>query len=156
MEKINVKIKQLNNKDDRAKNSYIPIYATSGAAGADIYACLDQELVIKPGERVKVPTGIALELPDPSIVALVFARSGLASKQGLTLSNGVGVVDSDYRGEIMVLMVNIGQEDVMIQDGDRIAQMLFLNTYMAVFTEVEELGDTLRGEKGFGSTGIRS
>ncbi len=145
---IEVKIKRINKEQGQA-----PLYATSGAAGADLYACLDDEMSIKPGERVGIPTGIAIELPGSHVVALVFARSGLASQKGLALSNGVGVIDSDYRGEIKVLVVNLGQEDVKIQNGDRIAQMLFTNVFRAVFTGVEELEDTIRGEGGFGSTG---
>lgn len=145
---IEVKIKKVNKEQGQ-----VPLYATSGAAGADLYACLDNEMIIKPGERVGIPTGIAIELPGPHVVALVFARSGLASQKGLALSNGVGVIDSDYRGEIKVLVVNLGQEDVKIQNGDRIAQMLFTNVFRAAFAGVEELEDTTRGEGGFGSTG---
>jgi len=148
---INIKIKNINSTGDNPGK--IPLYATPGAAGADLFACLDQDLIIKPGERVGVPTGIAIELPDPGYVALIFARSGLASKKGLTLSNGVGVVDSDFRGEIRVLMVNLGQEDVVLQNGDRLAQIVFINVCKALFLETENLGDTFRGEGGFGSTG---
>ncbi len=147
---IQVKIKKVKKSN---KESKIPLYATPGAAGADLFACLDKDVIVKPGERAQVPTGVAIELPGPNLVALIFARSGLASKKGLALSNGVGVVDSDFRGEIMVLMVNLGQEDVLIQNGDRIAQMLFFDSYKASFTEVEGLEDSLRGEGGFGSTG---
>jgi dUTP pyrophosphatase len=131
----------------------VPQYATPGSAGADLYACLNEEMRIKPGQRTGIPTGIALELPGSQLVALVFARSGLASQKGLALSNGVGVIDSDFRGEVKVLVVNLGQEDIIIQNGDRIAQVLFINTYQAVFAEVEELNETSRGEGGFGSTG---
>lgn len=154
MDNIIVNIKKVNQETGSSETKgKLPIYATSGAAGADLMACLDQTMTIKPGERAAVPTGIAMELPNPNLVALVFARSGLASKKGLALSNGVGVVDSDYRGEIKVLMINHGQEDVVIQNGDRIAQMLLLEVSKAIFTEVDELGDTARGEGGFGSTG---
>ncbi len=150
MDAIKVKIKKMNQQDNNAR---IPMYATAGAAGADLFACLEKDMIIKPGERTAVPTGIAIELPNADIVALVFARSGLASKKGLALSNGVGVIDSDFRGEIKVLMINHGREDVVIQNGDRIAQMLFLDVYKALFVETGELGDTSRGEGGFGSTG---
>ena len=126
---IQVKIKKVKKSN---KESKIPLYATPGAAGADLFACLDKDVIVKPGERAQVPTGVAIELPG---------------------HNGVGVVDSDFRGEIMVLMVNLGQEDVLIQNGDRIAQMLFFDSYKASFTEVEGLEDSLRGEGGFGSTG---
>ncbi|MGI6449802.1 MAG: dUTP diphosphatase [Desulfitobacteriia bacterium] len=150
-EHIKIKVKRVNSAE--SKEIAVPRYATQGAAGADLYACLDQDLILKPGERAAIPTGIAIELPTSKLVALVFARSGLASHKGLTLSNGVGVIDSDYRGEIKVLMVNLGQENVIIQNGERIAQLIFINVYQALFIESEELGETLRGEGGFGSTG---
>lgn len=151
-ENIEVKVKKVGNINN--SEGIIPHYATAGAAGADLYACINQEMIIKPGERVRVPTGIAIELPSPNVVALVFARSGLADKKGLALSNGVGVIDSDYRGEIAVLMTNFGQEDVKIKHGERIAQMLFVEVAIASFVAVNELGDTARGSGGFGSTGL--
>lgn len=152
-ENITVRIKKVNNQVSDQNQNIVPKYATAGAAGADLYACLKQDLVIKPGDQVRIPTGIALEIPNANLVGLIFARSGLASKKGLTLSNGVGVIDSDYRGEIIVLMINLGQEDVAIQNGDRIAQMVFVNICKASFVKVDELGDTSRGDGGFGSTG---
>ena len=130
----------------------IPLYATPGAAGADLFACLEQDVIIKPGERAKIPTGVAMEIPD-NLVGLVFARSGLASNKGLTLCNGVGVIDSDYRGEIMVPVINLGSQNVIVQDGERIAQIVFINIFKASFKEVEYLDMTLRGDGGFGSTG---
>jgi len=150
-EKITVKLKKLNPQGENAGK--IPVYATPGAAGADLFASLSEDILLQPGERAAIPTGIAIELPGPEIVALVFARSGLAAKKGLALSNGVGVIDSDYRGEIKVLVTNLGQEEVIIQNGDRIAQILFINVQRALFAEVQELGDSLRGQGGFGSTG---
>jgi len=147
-----VKIRNTRSAAKDKKEIRIPIYATPGAAGADLFACLEHDLIIRPGDRAKIPTGIAMEIPD-NLVGLIFARSGLASKKGLTLSNGVGVIDSDYRGEIMVLVINQGHEDVIIQDKDRIAQIIFLNTFKASFIEVEDLDQTLRGDGGFGSTG---
>ncbi len=152
-EKITIKIKKVTSSDQCFGKT--PLYASTGAAGADLFACLENDLVVKPGERIGIPTGIAIELPGPEIVALVFARSGLASKRGLALSNGVGVVDSDYRGEIKVLVVNLGKEEVIIQNGERIAQMMFINVGQASFIEVQELDTTLRGEGGFGSTGYK-
>ncbi|NLI92176.1 MAG: dUTP diphosphatase [Peptococcaceae bacterium] len=146
---LEVQIKKVKPSGD----AKIPQYSTPGAAGADLHACLDNDMVIKPGERVAIPTGIALELPGAHVVGLVFARSGLASKKGLALSNGVGVIDSDFRGEVKVLAINLGREDIVIQNGDRIAQILFTNAFQAKFIEVLELEDTLRGEGGFGSTG---
>ncbi|NMA67907.1 MAG: dUTP diphosphatase [Desulfitobacterium sp.] len=150
MEKIKVKICQLR-KDKPFKP---PQYATSGAAGVDLRACLDDKLVVQPGEIVRVPTGFSIELPHAGIGAFIFARSGLASKHGLTLANGVGVIDSDYRGEIQVALINLGSIPYEIKDGERIAQMVFLPIYLAEFQRVEELKDTTRGAGGFGSTGI--
>ena len=103
--------------------------------------------------RAVIPTGIAVELPGPEYVALVFARSGLAVKNGLTLSNGVGVIDSDYRGEVHVALANHGQQPYVIQPGERVAQMAVVPVARAVLQEVDELGGTARGEGGFGSTG---
>ena len=100
-----------------------------------------------------MPTGLAIELPGPEFVALVFARSGLAVKKGITLSNAVGVVDSDYRGELRVGLVNLSGEDYLIQDGERIAQLAILPVAAAAFVEAETLGETQRGAGGFGSTG---
>ncbi|MHB1654574.1 MAG: dUTP diphosphatase [Desulfitobacteriaceae bacterium] len=136
------------------KQSALPVYATNGAAGVDLCASLDGETVIQPGQVAKVPTGLAMELPNPGIVALVCARSGLAAKHGISLANGVGVVDSDYRGEIQVLLINQGTEPFTIHAGDRIAQMLFIPILQAELEVVEELTDTQRGRGGFGSTGI--
>lgn len=147
---IEVKIKRVGNLKDR---DVIPYYATTGAAGADLYACIDQEVIVRSGERVRIPTGIAVELPSSNVVALAFARSGLADKKGLALSNGVGVIDYDFRGEVVVLMINLGREDVVIIPGERIAQMLFIEVSKASFVLVNELADTERGSGGFGSTG---
>lgn len=134
----------------------VPEYATQGAAGVDLHAVLEQELEILPGQIAKIPTGIAIELPQPDIVALIFARSGLASKNGLTLVNAVGVIDSDYRGEIQVAMINLSQRPFTLHSGDRIAQMVFMPVFLAQFQMVEELSQSERGEGGFGSTGIRN
>lgn len=146
---INVKIKKM------ASNSFaLPTYATTSSAGVDLYADLKEPMIINPGENVKIPTGLAIELPSQSIVALVFARSGLASRYGIGLTNGVGVIDSDYRGEIQVLVQNLGQDRVTINPGDRIAQMIFMPIFHALFEEVSELQETTRGVGGFGSTGM--
>jgi len=131
----------------------VPKYATAGAAGIDLCALLDKELVLKPGEIIKVPTGLAIELPGPNVVAIVCARSGLASRYGITLANAVGVIDSDYRGEIQIPLINLGSELYVIKNGERIAQMLFLPVYLADLVAVTELGATGRGTGGFGSTG---
>lgn len=146
-EPIIVKIKKL--------SSYaLPTYATAASAGVDLCADLKEPLIINPGENVKIPTGLAIELPSQSVVALVFARSGLASRYGLGLTNGVGVIDSDYRGEIQVLVQNLGHHLVTINPGDRIAQIVFMPVFQALFEEVSELQETPRGVGGFGSTGI--
>lgn len=130
-----------------------PVYATPGAAAADLCAVLDRPLTLEPMARAMVPTGVAIQLPGPEYVALVCARSGLAIKRGLTLSNGVGVVDSDYRGEMQVGLVNLGPEAYTIQPGERIAQLMILPVAQAAFLQAEALDETQRGEGGFGSTG---
>ena len=112
-----------------------------------------QPLTLEAGQRALVPTGLALELPGPEYVALVFARSGLAVRQGIALSNGVGVIDSDYRGEVKVGLINQGGEAYTIQPGERIAQLMIAPVVLARFLPSEELGSTDRGEGGFGSTG---
>jgi len=146
---ITVKIKRLGDN-----TLALPSYATAASAGVDLCANLREPLAVRPGENVKIPTGLAIELPSQQVVALVFARSGLASRSGIGLTNGVGVIDSDYRGEIQVLMQNLGSLPVTINPGDRIAQMLFMPVLQALFEEVAELQDTPRGTGGFGSTGI--
>jgi dUTP pyrophosphatase len=133
---------------------YVPTYATAGSAGMDLHACMKESLTIEPGGRERVPTGIAIGLPGPETVALVYARSGLAWRHGLGLPNGVGVIDSDYTGEVQVLLANFGNEPVTIQPGDRVAQMVFAPVYVAQLVQVEELAETSRGKGGFGSTGV--
>ena len=130
-----------------------PSYATEGSAGMDLRACIDEPLTIRPRERVKVPAGFAISLPGPEWVALIFARSGLGIKSGITLPNCVGVVDSDYRGEIIAALTNLSDEDYTIQPGDRVAQMVVMPVAQAQITVVNELDDTERGQGGFGSTG---
>lgn len=133
----------------------VPTYGTEYAAGADLYAVIDGELTIKPGETVMVGTGIACEIPV-GYVGLVYARSGLACKKGLAPANKVGVIDSDYRGEIKVALHNHnaeGTDGITIASGERIAQMVIAPYLQAQFEEAEELDDTVRGEGGFGSSG---
>lgn len=130
-----------------------PVYATAGSAAADLCAVLAQPLTLAPMGRAMVPTGVAVQLPGPEYVALVCARSGLAIKHGLTLSNGVGVIDSDYRGEIQVGLVNLSSEAYTIQPGERVAQLMLLPVAQAAFVQADALNDTGRGEGGFGSTG---
>ena len=169
MEPITVKYKVL---DSRAK---VPAYATSGSAAADLCAVLDEPLTVQPMQRVLVPTGLAIELPGAHAVALVYARSGLSIKHGLCMANGVGVVDSDYRGELMVPLYNrpsyivtrgeVGGDfvtkptaalditPVCISRGQRIAQILILPVQHPAIVQVQQLSDTQRGNGGFGSTG---
>ena len=147
METKTVKYKLL---DPRAK---APAYATAGAAAADLCALLDEPLTLDPMQRALVPTGLAIELPGPECVALVYARSGLSIKHGLTMANGVGVIDSDYRGELRVPMVNLGTEPYTIAPGERIAQLCIAPVWQAAFVQADALNDTDRGAGGFGSTG---
>lgn len=130
-----------------------PEYATAGAAAADLFAVLDAPLTVPPMGRALVPTGVAIQLPGPEYVALVCARSGLAVKHGLALSNGVGVIDSDYRGEIQVGLVNLGSETYTLQPGERLAQLMILPVAQAAFVQADTLDETDRGAGGFGSTG---
>lgn len=132
--------------------AYPPKYMTAGAAGADLFACLDSPLEIDPGATCPVPTGIALAIP-PGYGGFVFARSGLATRTGLAPANKVGVIDSDYRGEVIVYLHNHSNELRTVKPGERIAQMVFLSCPQAGFTLVDDLGDTERGDNGFGSTG---
>lgn len=130
-----------------------PSYATTGSAAADLYAATEEAVTLQPGQRAMIPTGIAIQLPDAGYVALVCARSGLAVKHGLALSNGVGVIDSDYRGEIQVGLINQSQTAYTIQPGERIAQLMIMPVVQAAFVQAESLDETERGSGGFGSTG---
>lgn len=136
--------------DPRAK---APAYATPGAAAADLCAVLDAPLTLAPLKRAMIPTGLAIELPGPDCVALLYARSGLAIKHGLTLPNCVGVIDSDYRGEIKVGLINQSTVPYTIQPGERIAQLCIAPVWQASFTPADALNETERGAGGFGSTG---
>ena len=144
MQKVKVKI--LN------KEAKIPMYQSSSAAGADLYAAESQDITIGAGQTVLVKTGIAMEIPE-GYVGLIFARSGLATKIGVAPANKVGVIDSDYRGEIMVALHNHSGNDAIISAGDRIAQIALVPYLTAQFEEAEELSSTERGAGGFGSTG---
>lgn len=143
---VNVNIKKLKNE------AIIPTYGTVSAAGADLYACMDAPVTINSGETKFIMTGIALEIPE-GYAGLIYARSGLACKQGLAPANKVGVVDADYRGEIMVALHNHSSEAKTVEPGERIAQLVITPFLAANFTEVDELDETVRGESGFGSTG---
>ena len=130
-----------------------PRFATPGSAAMDLCACLDEDVTLKAGARQVLPTGIAIALPSADYVALVYARSGLGVKHGVAPANCVGVIDSDYRGEIMVGLQNSGKEDYVIQPADRIAQLMVAPVIQAQVELVDELDETARGAGGFGSTG---
>ena len=133
-------------------NAKLPTYGTEFSAGADLYACLESAMTIAPGRSAFIPTGIALEVPV-GCAGLIYARSGMACKRGLAPANKVGVVDSDYRGEITVVLYNHGQEPQTVENGERIAQFVITPVLTPSFEEVEELSDTARNVGGFGSTG---
>ena len=144
MEPVRVKILRAGAK--------LPTYGTAEAAGADLYACLEESVTIGAGKTAFIPTGIALEVPK-QCAGLIYARSGLACKRGLAPANKVGVIDSDYRGEICVVLHNHGETDQIIENGDRIAQLVITPVLQPVYETAEELDDTSRGSGGFGSTG---
>lgn len=131
----------------------LPQFATPGSAAMDLRACLDGPVTLQAGARAVIPTGLAMALPSADYVALVFARSGLGIKKGVCLSNGVGVIDSDYRGEIAVGLVNLSGEDYTVQPGDRIAQLMVVPVVQPTVTLADELDETDRGSGGLGSTG---
>ncbi len=137
----------------KKENAIVPTRATKGSAGLDLCACIPQDIMLKSGQSVLVPTGLAIELPNKNMAAFIFARSGLATKFAVSLSNGVGVVDSDYRGEICVGLKNFGVEDYLIKKNERIAQMVIMPVFCLPIIEVDHLEETVRGEGGFGSTG---
>jgi dUTP pyrophosphatase len=146
---VEVRIRRL----AHAEGLPLPAYATDGAAGADLRAAVDTQMDFEPGDRVAVPTGLVLEIPE-GYEGQVRPRSGLAIKAGLTVVNAPGTIDSDYRGELKVLLVNLGSEAVSIGRGDRIAQLLVAPVTRASFIESEDLSVSERGEGGFGSTGV--
>lgn len=135
------------------KDASVPEYKTQGSAGADLRAYIETPVILKPMQRYLVPTGLSVELPE-GMELQVRPRSGLALKHGITVLNTPGTVDSDYRGELCVLLINLGSEDFKIEKGDRIAQAVVSPVVQAEFTEKEELSDTARGAGGYGSTGI--
>ena len=136
------------------ENATVPTYGSEFAAGADLYAATEESVTIAPAETKLIPTGIAMEIPV-GYAGFIYARSGLASKRGLAPANKVGVIDSDYRGEIMVALHNHSDKAETIADGERIAQIVFTPFMAASFSVVEELDDTERGAGGFGSTGTK-
>lgn len=135
------------------KNFPLPAYATPGSAGLDLRACLDAALTLQPGETQLIPTGLAIHIADPKLCATILPRSGLGHKHGIVLGNLVGLIDSDYQGQLMVSMWNRSQTAFEIQPGDRIAQLVFLPVIQASFSIVAEFEGSERGEGGFGSSG---
>lgn len=133
-------------------NAILPTYGSAQAAGADLYACLEEEVCIDPGKTVYIPTGLAMELPV-GFVGLIYARSGLACKKGLAPANKVGVIDSDYRGEFIVALHNHSEQTYTVQPGERIAQLVVAPVITPGFEETDSLSDTVRSTGGFGSTG---
>lgn len=136
------------------ENAILPTYGTEFSAGADLYACLEEPVTVAPGQTIFIPTGLAMEIPV-GFAGLIYARSGLACKKGLAPANKVGVIDADYRGEIIVALYNQSQLEITLESGERIAQMVITPFLSAVFTETDQLNDTLRGAGGFGSTGSK-
>lgn len=134
------------------EGAIIPTYGTPGAAGADLYACLEMPVTVDPSATVFVPTGLAMEIPE-GYVGLIYARSGLACKRDLAPANKVGVIDSDYRGEFIVALHNHGLEPQVVEHGERVAQLVIAPVVTPGFEEVQQLSQTQRGDRGFGSTG---
>ncbi len=134
------------------KNAKMPYRATAGSAGYDLFACIDTPKVINPGKIVMIPTGLAIQLEEERCGGFIFARSSLGAKYGIVPANCVGVIDSDYRGEVMVALTNLSDAPYTVNPNDRIAQLVVMAVGQPVITEVEELDSTDRGDGGFGST----
>jgi dUTP pyrophosphatase len=143
---VNIDVVKL--RDD----AILPVYQTAGAAGADIHACLDEPITLQPLERRMIPTGLAMAIPEGYEVQ-IRARSGMSIKHGITMVNGIGTIDADYRGEVGVLVINLSQEAFTIEPGMRIAQMVVARYDVAAWNEVAELDETVRGTGGYGSSG---
>lgn len=149
MKKIDIKI-----LDPRIGGTFpLPTYATSGSAGLDLRACLDDAIMLAPGQTVLVPTGLAIHIGDPGLAAIILPRSGLGHKHGVVLGNLVGLIDSDYQGQLMVSIWNRGQIEFQIEPGERLAQMVFIPVVQAEFNLVEDFTSSERGEGGFGHSG---
>jgi dUTP pyrophosphatase len=138
---------------DARMRDYLPAYATPGSAGLDLRACLDQPLVIEPGQTLLVPTGLAIHLADPGYAAMILPRSGLGHKHGIVLGNLVGLIDSDYQGQLMVSTWNRGSDAFTLQPLERLAQLVIVPVAQAAFHVVDEFPQSERGDGGFGSTG---
>lgn len=149
MKKIDIKI-----LDPRVGKEFpLPAYATPGSAGLDLRACIDTDLTVAPGETTLLPTGLAIHVADPQLAAVILPRSGLGHKHGIVLGNLVGLIDSDYQGQLMVSVWNRSQQSFTVQPGDRIAQLVFVPVVQAEFNLVEEFDSSERGEGGFGHSG---
>lgn len=149
MQKIQLKV-----LDSRLGGSIeLPDYATTGSAGLDLRACLDENITLSPGETVLIPTGLAIHIDDPSLAAVILPRSGLGHKHGIVLGNLVGLIDSDYQGQLFVSCWNRGQTEFEIVIGERIAQMIFVPVVQVAFEQVDEFSSSERGTGGFGHTG---
>lgn len=149
MKKIQLKV-----LDKRIGNEIpLPEHATEGSAGMDLRACIDESITLKPGDTELIPTGIAIHISDPGLAATILPRSGLGHKHGIVLGNLVGLIDSDYQGQLFVSCWNRGQTEFTIEQGDRIAQLVFLPVVQVDFEEVEEFDDSERGAGGFGHSG---
>ncbi|WP_151671333.1 dUTP diphosphatase [Nitrincola schmidtii] len=149
MKKLQVKI-----LDSRIGNDFpLPSYATSGSAGLDLRACLEEALTLQPGQTELIPTGMAIHIDDPSLCAMILPRSGLGHKHGIVLGNLVGLIDSDYQGQLFVSCWNRGQNSFVVEPGERIAQLVLVPVVQADFDVVDEFSESHRGEGGFGSSG---
>lgn len=148
MQQVRIRIKRLR----RDRPVRLPQYMTDGASGMDLFACIDGEWTLQPGDRRLVPTGVSVAIPE-GFEGQVRPRSGLAVRSGIGLVNGPGTIDSDYRGEVSVLLINLGRETATIRDGDRIAQMIISRVFRANWEEVDDLPPTARQDGGFGHTG---
>ena len=148
MEVNKLYIKKVNEK------ALVPKYMTEGSAAMDLCACLESDVTMAPGKRFLVPTGLSVMI-ERGFAGMLYARSGLAAKSGITLANCVGVIDSDYRGEILVALINLSDEDFTVTHGMRIAQMVITPVCVPEIIETDELDETARGEGGFGSTGVK-
>ncbi|MFZ6673730.1 dUTP diphosphatase [Undibacterium sp. Xuan67W] len=147
MKNIDLKVLDARMKDQ------LPAYGTPGSAGLDLRACIDAPITIKPGETVLIPTGLAIHIGDPGYAAMILPRSGMGHKNGIVLGNLVGLIDSDYQGQLMVSTWNRGQNEFTLQPMERLAQLIIVPVLQVGFNIVEEFGDSERGDGGFGSTG---
>jgi dUTP pyrophosphatase len=138
---------------DTRMTDLLPAYGTPGSAGLDLRACIDAAITIKPGETVLIPTGLAIHIDNPGYAAMILPRSGMGHKHGIVLGNLVGLIDSDYQGQLMVSTWNRGQTEFVLQPMERLAQLVIVPVLQVGFNIVEEFGDSQRGEGGFGSTG---